>query len=102
MKLLLIFTSTMIAAAAEPAIQVLEVFPGGNSIQIVFKPALRGDVYNLDYAHDQRFERWYTRLMLAVVELVSSIFAGSSPSLKIRSAEARAEAVCFVALAGCA
>ena len=25
-------------------------------------------VFNLDYAHDQRFERWYTRLMLAVVE----------------------------------
>ena len=23
---------------------------------------------NLDYAHDQRFERWSTRLMLAVVE----------------------------------
>jgi hypothetical protein len=26
------------------------------------------DYYNLDYAHDQRFERLFTRLMLAVVE----------------------------------
>jgi hypothetical protein len=35
---------------------------------------------NLNYAQDHGFERWSTRLMLAVVEKVTSIFAASSPS----------------------
>jgi hypothetical protein len=36
--------------------------------------------YNLNYAHDRRFERRSTRLIRAVVEQVSSIFAAASPS----------------------
>jgi CRISPR-associated protein Csd1 len=36
--------------------------------------------YHLDYAHKQRSERWPARLMLVVVEEVSSSFAGSLPS----------------------
>jgi len=50
---------------------------------IVGRRAICVGTFNLDYAHDQRFERWSARLVWPLLSKSAPIFPGPSSFLRI-------------------